>query len=347
VNRHDAPDGSDYMRRLILALPEQLRTVAPGLAELRGDKPPRHVLVAGMGGSAIAGDLARPLLRGTGLHVHRDYGLPAWVGAGDLVVASSYSGGTEETLSAWDEAVNRGCDVLAVTTGGALAARAAARGAPVLELPGGLPPRAALGHGLGTLVRALERLGVPVGGAEEELESAAALLAARGEALLATAGASAPTDGPHPRQVAADLLGRLTVVHSAGAAAHAAAGRLAAQLNENAKVPAMTAAYPELDHNDIVGWGDGAAGPGPFALVVLRDAELDERTARRVRITEETTAAAFAARHEVTAPAGPVLARTMALVQFGDALSWHLADLRGVDPVPVARIDELKRRLDD
>jgi glucose/mannose-6-phosphate isomerase len=95
-----------------------------------------------------------------------------------------------------------------------------------------------------------------------------------------------------------------------------------------------------------VGWPAGGDGPGPFALVVLRDADLDDRTARRVAITTAVTARAFAARHEIAAPAGPVLARTMALVQYGDAVSWHLADLRGVDPVPVDRIEELKRKLD-
>lgn len=345
MNAHEGTDGSVRMRQLILALPEQLRTVAPGLEDLATIGPLRHLVLAGMGGSAIAGDLVRPLLRGTGLHVHRDYGLPPWVGANDLVLASSYSGGTEETLSAWAEAERRGCRLVAVTSGGELGSRAETRGAPVLRLPGGLPPRAALGHGLGTLVRALGALDMLCGGAEDEIRAAADLLAGRGEALLETGEVQDPGDGPHPVRVARDLLDRLPVIHSAGAAAHAAARRLGAQLNENAKVPAMTAAYPELDHNDIVGWGDGAAGPGPFALVVLRDADLDERTARRVGITAETTAAAFAVRHEITAPAGPALARIMALVQYGDALSWHLARLRDVDPVPVARIEELKRRL--
>ena len=86
--------GLQFMRRLILELPNQLRTVAPGLEQLEGGQPPRQVVLAGMGGSAIAGDLLRPLLGGVGIHVHRDYGLPSWVGADDLVVASSYSGGT-------------------------------------------------------------------------------------------------------------------------------------------------------------------------------------------------------------------------------------------------------------
>ncbi|MCP4571919.1 MAG: bifunctional phosphoglucose/phosphomannose isomerase [bacterium] len=335
--------GSNTMRRLILELPDQLRTVAGGLDRLDVGSPP-HVVLAGMGGSAIAGDLARPLLAGTGLHVHRDYGLPAWVGAGDLVVAASYSGDTEETLSAWEEAARRGCTLLAITSGGDLADRAARRHVPVLTLPGGLPPRAALGHALGTLVRALGRLGALAGEAETEIAAAADLLADRGEALF-TAAADAPDGWPHPAAVAEDLRNRLPVIHSAGTAAHGAARRLAAQLNENAKVPALLAAYPELDHNDIVGWGEDGE-PGPFALVVLRDADLDDRTARRVDITVETTAAAFAARHEIVASPGPVLARTMALVQYGDALSWHLARVRGVDPVPVERIQELKRRLD-
>lgn len=343
MNERRAADGLARMRELILDLPAQLRTEASGLAQLVPGPSPVRVVLAGMGGSAIAGDLVRPLLDRAALHVHRDFGLPAWAGADDLVVAASYSGGTEETLAAWDEGVRRGCGLLAVTSGGALAERARASSVPLLGLPGGLPPRAALGHSLGTLLRALAAVGATTCAADAELEAAAAVLAARGEELLATE----DTDAPHPRRVARDLHDRLAVIHSAGAAAHGAALRLAAQLNENAKVPALAAAFPELGHNDIVGWGDAASPTGECALVVLRDADLDPRTARRVELTGETTADAFRARHEVTAPSGPFLARALALVQWGDVLSWHLADLRGVDPVPVRPIDELKRRLAD
>ena len=116
MNRHDAPDGSDHMRRLILALPDQLRTAVPGLAELRGGKPPRHVVVAGMGGSAIGADILRTYLAGelvVPIIVNRTYQLPAFVDKHSLVIVVRYSGNTEETLSSYNDATKRGAQVIA------------------------------------------------------------------------------------------------------------------------------------------------------------------------------------------------------------------------------------------
>lgn len=346
--------GSGRMFHLVDRLPDQLRESAtlPGLDLVAPPQRPwRRIVVCGMGGSAIAGDLLAPLLPSCQLVVHRDYGLPAWADGQDLVIASSYSGNTEETLAGWDEAVRRGCARLAVTSGGSLADRARTAGAPLVCLPGGLPPRAALGYGLGALARVLGRLAV-LPEAEAEIDAAIAGLreaapgrlapyARAGEAALAVA-------GELPARRAAEALdGRFAVLYTAGDLAHAAGQRLKAQLNENAKVPALAVAFPELDHNDLVGWTGGEDGRRGLVLFILRADGDNGRLDRRVAVTRDLLADQFAEILEVRARGDRALARVMSLVQYGDFVSCHLADLRGVDPVPVDRITRLKEALAD
>lgn len=343
-------DGLARMLDYIRALPEQLRAAAdlPGRDGLRPlPRRPRQVLLCGMGGSAIAGDLVRPLLAAAGLPlwVQRDYGLPPWVDADTLIVASSYSGRTEETLDALAEVERRGCPWLAITSGGSLLDRArAADGAsnPVgaLVLPGGLPPRASLGFGLGALLWGLHGLGL-IPSPSADIAAAAAVLD-DGNRLYG------PDREPPENPAAALAVGgrdRFLVIYSASPEAHGAGQRLKAQINENAKGPAYEIAFPELNHNDIVGWQLPRSRRDEYLLLVLRSADEQARTSRRVTITREILADQFAAAHEVWARGDVPLARILSLVQFGDYLSWHLARVRGIDPVPVTRIEILKERL--
>lgn len=348
MNRSGRTTGSQRMRDLIAQLPEQLSASAdlPGLADATPPPaPPERVVLCGMGGSAIAGDLLGPVMARVQLDVWRDYGLPSWAGPDDLVLAMSYSGNTEETLSAWEEGGRRGCPRIALTSGGVLAEGAARAGVTAIRLPAGLPPRAALGHGVGALVRLLERLGLGVGG-DEAIAEAVAELRRLGEQRLAVDDHQDDGSGnPHPRRVAEDLKRSVAVVHTAGAEAHAAGGRLRAQLNENAKVPALLASYPELDHNEVEAWDPAGDRAGEFCLIRLREAVLAPELEKRLEMTGDLVDGAFAACHTVSGSGAGPLARIMSLVQWGDALSWHLADLRGIDPVPVDRIEQLKRAL--
>lgn len=317
---------------------------------------PRRIILCGMGGSAIAGDLVQPLLAHgeVSLTVWRDYGLPHWVGPDDLVLCCSYSGNTEETLSASREAANRGCARVAITSGGMLADMAAAENFPVVVLPGGLPPRASLGLGLGALVRCLGRWGlVPaaaasVAGAAEILnEYRAARMAPEG--LLDGAQDSFPAD-PEGNISAADLagvlVGRIPVIYTAGSEAHAAGLRLKAQLNENSKVPALLANFPELNHNDLVGWCLDPSDRGRFVLLILRGKGENDRIGRRVDLTRQLLVEEFQEIHEISSSAPGVLERTLSMVQYGDFLSCHLARLKNIDPVPVHRISRLKEALE-
>ncbi len=345
--------GAGAMLKLVASLPEQLRGSArlEGLAGVSPVAGLRRAVLCGMGGSAIAGDLVQPLLDSgtTSLEVWRDYGLPHWAGAADLVIAASYSGHTEETLAGYAAAAARGCPRLAITSGGELLARARADGVPAIVLPGGLPPRASLGWGLGALARALGRLGLAAN-APYAVETAAATLARADAARRhpwgeASAPAPDPDGNPPAAELAAKLAGRVPVIYTCGGESHAAGLRLKAQLNENSKVPALLAAFPELDHNDLVGWCLDPGERQRFVLLVLRAGDEHPRTSLRVGLTLELLADQFAGVFELRGGGGDALARVMSLVQYGDYLSCHLAGLRGVDPVPVDRIVRLKDAL--
>jgi len=343
------PDsGADRMFTLISALPDQLERsadLADFAAVAVGDKRFARIILCGMGGSAIAGDLVQPLLvRGVSLTVWRNYGLPGWATAADLVICSSYSGDTEETLAAAAAAMALGCTVIAITSGGRLGTSATRAGSTVITLPGGLPPRASLGLGLGTLVRLLGRLGV-VDAAAEEIAAATAWLRSTADARRDPAGATDREGNLPAAELAARLLGRIPVIFTAEPETIGPGLRLRAQLNENSKVPALVAEFPELNHNDLVGWDLDSRDRGRFVLVILRGQGGSPRIDRRVAVTRELLAAEFPEIHEIRSTATTALARTMSLVQYGDFVSCHLAVGRQVDPVPVDRIGRLKQAL--
>ncbi len=313
-----------------------LKTLAPSPAVTQ------RILLCGMGGSAIAGDLIQPLFADITrvFAVCRDDQLPPWVDKETLVIASSYSGDTEETLLAVAAAQRRGCPLIALTSGGELLARSRRHGFPAVELPDGLPPRAALGYSLGALLWSLHRWEVIVS-PQADIEAAIAVLQ-EGNAILA-AGAA---ERSNPcAQLARACLGRFPVVYTTSPEAHAAGLRWKTQLNENAKSPAYCVSFPELDHNDIVGWELAPQRRQDFVLLVLRGGDEGARRAQRVAITLDLLADQFHTVHEIHCRGTRPLARIFSLVQFGDYLSCHLALAAGVDPLPVTRIDQLKQRL--
>lgn len=348
------PDGgAGRMFQLVAALPEQLRASSglAGLPTIAAAGGATRLLLCGMGGSAIAGDLVQPLLAaGVSLVVWRDYGLPAWAGPQDLVIAASYSGSTEETLSSYAAAGRLGCRRVAIATGGELGTLAARDGVPLVVLPGGLPPRASVGFGVGALVRVLGRLGC-VADPDAAIAAAADALDRADPARRRPWGPEVvgweadPDANPPVGALARELAGRVPVIYTCGGESHAAGLRLRAQLNENSKLPALLAAFPELDHNDLVGWSLDPADRERFALLILRAADEHPRTSLRVGLTRELLAGQFGAVHELRGGGAGALARVMSLVQYGDYLSCHLAVLGNVDPVPVERIVRLKEAL--
>ena len=326
----------------ILDLPAHLRD-ALWRVDSAGIAPadaPGGVVVAGMGGSAVGGRLALAVLdsRLSRPFVVADgYALPSWVGSDHLVLCSSYSGGTEETLSAYDDALERGAARLVATTGGALAERARRDGAPVIPLPGGFQPRAAVGYGL---VAALEAAAL-AGAApfvRDEVEAAAALA----ETLAAEWGPDAPEDS-EAKRLARVLHGTVPVIAGAELTAPVAY-RWKCQINENAGLPAFASVLPELDHNEVVGW-PGAAGLGPFSAVFLEDPGAHERNAARSELTADEARAGAKVVERIPARGDTPLERLISLVLLGDLVSLYLAVLEGTDPVDIAPIDRLKASL--
>jgi glucose/mannose-6-phosphate isomerase len=306
-----------------------------------GITPPRAIVALGMGGSGIGGDLLRAVLFdeavGPVISV-KEYRAPAFVGPQTLVFACSYSGDTEETLAAYDEATTRGAPCVAITSGGALLRRAQERRHLAVVIPPRLPPRAALPYLFLPMLAVLARAGV-VRAFDAELREAV-------DVVRHVAAEYGPDHSDSPARRLADLLrGHIPVVYSAVPFLEPAAERWKDQFNENAKTFAVWNTFPELNHNETVGWGLDAALARLLHVIILRDAVEPERLARRVAITRDLAFARAGGLDEVRATGTGKLARLLSAILIGDFVSWYLALQRGVDPTPVAVIDELKRRL--
>jgi glucose/mannose-6-phosphate isomerase len=301
---------------------------------------PGGMIVAGMGGSAIGGRLAISAIGARArrpLAVADGYALPGWVGPDALVLCSSYSGATEETLSAYDDAAARGVPRLVATTGGALAERARRDGVPVIPVPGGFQPRAAVGYALVAALEAAASCGAAPS-LRDEVEAAAALA----ERLAAEWGPDGPEDGA-AKALARRLDGTVPVIAGAELAA-AAAYRWKCQINENAGLPAFASVLPELGHNEVVGW-PAARALGRFSAVFLDDPGAHPRNVLRTELTTEQAAAWADVVERVAQRGDTPTERLVSLVLLGDLVSLYLAVLRGEDPVAIAPIDALKAAL--
>lgn len=330
------------MLGLVLEQPDHLtdalwRVDSAGLPDLDA---PGGLVVCGMGGSAIGGDLAAAAIghRATRPIVTvRDYALPSWTPGDALFLCSSYSGDTEETLGAYHEAGKLGARRVVLTTGGELAERARADGVPVIGAPGGLQPRAAVAY---MTVGALE-CAAACGAAPSlraEVEAASALQ----RELLAEWGPDSAEETP-PKELARRLAGKVALVYGAGTT-DAVAARWKAQLNENAKAPAFRATLPEADHNEICGF-EHADGLAPFSAVFLEDLGQHERTRRRIELTARLLEGRNVPTHRLPSSGDSLTERIMSLVLLGDLVSVYLAALTGVDPTPVEAIEGFKREL--
>lgn len=300
-----------------------------------------EILVAGMGGSGIAGDYLGALAHtGPGrVVVHKGYApLPGWVRrVRPLVVAVSYSGNTEETLDTVEAARREGLPVVAVTTGGSLAALAADHDWPLVQVPAGLQPRAALGYLVGAVARLAANAGVLPDQAGPLAEAAA---------TAATETTEGSESWSRAEETAGRLAGRIPIVYGGGPVGATVAQRWKTQINENAKRPAWWSVLPELDHNELVGWEAMPLGAGELlAVVALRDRADHRRVGSRFEHSRALTEDAVPWVSEVHSRGESILARLVSLTVVGDLASWMLAESAGVDPVPVDTIEELKRLL--
>jgi len=302
------------------------------------------VVICGMGGSAIGADLVAAAVMETcpvPVFVHRDYALPAFAkGQGTLVICSSHSGNTEETLDAFEMAVENGCRVLAVCTGGKLAERAKAVGVPVWQFEHKGQPRAAVGFSFGLILGALCRLGL-VPDASAEVAGAVEAMKSQQTELVAE---SPVSQNPAKRQ-AGQLMGRWVTVFGSGVLAPVAR-RWKGQLNEVAKAVANFEFIPEADHNTLAGVLNPPEVTPPHVISLFLRAPSDHpRNRLRLKITRKTYMLEGLNTDGYMARGDSPIAHIWTALHFGDYMAYYLAMAYGVDPTPVAALETLKATL--
>jgi len=300
------------------------------------------VAILGMGGSAIGGDLLSSLNAVDGkvpISVHRDYTLPSFVDAKTLVIASSYSGMTEETLSAFNQALATSAKKLVLTTGGKIKTIAEQNNIPVFTINYVSPPRAAVAHSFFPLLGICNKLGIVSDKTKDVLEMAIAL-----PSLEAAIDENCPLKRNPAKQLASKLHQHLAIIYGAGFLSPVAL-RWKTQVNENSKGWAFYEILPELNHNATVGYEFPADLAQKLLVVFLRSPKLHPRTLLRYKLTAEMLSQRNVSHETVEARGESALSQMMSLVLFGDWVSYYLALLNETDPYPVKIIDFLKKRL--
>jgi len=302
---------------------------------------PGLTMLTGLGGSAAGGDFARAIFEHEGetpFLVNRDYHLPHFVRNGDVVFVASYSGNTEETLSAYAEASRAGARIVAVTSGGELADQARRDSHSVIRIPGGQPPRTALGYMMIPVLVSSERLGlIP----KQDFEAALSLL----ERNLTAWTVEAPFETNPTKRLALALHRKLAVIYGLGGWQGVVAGRWKGQINENSKNLAFPNAFPELCHNEVLGWvGAGDQGVAEWVGVLLEDGTESNKMKARAAIVEGLLRP-VAEFHHVRTEGETLLEKMLSLTFFGDFVSIYLAALTGVDPEDMTWLIQMKEGL--
>jgi glucose/mannose-6-phosphate isomerase len=333
------------MRERIQELPRQCSdawALARELEMPQAYRQVQRVVILGMGGSAIGGALLAGLVADecpVPVLLVAGYDLPACVGSNSLVVASSYSGNTEETLSAFVQALDRRCPAVALTTGGRLEEIAREEDVPLIRFTYRSAPRAALGYSLTLLLGLLSRLGL-IRDHGEDLEEALAVMGARQENLQPRA----PMAQNPAKRLAQQLHGWLPVVYGAGFLA-AVARRWKGQFNENAKSWAFWEELPELNHNAVMGYGLPTAVRDQVSVLLLRSPLDHPRVQARWEATRGLLLGEGVGVEVIWGQGERRLAQMLSLIHLGDYVSLYLAILNGVDPSRMEAIEDLKRRL--
>jgi len=303
----------------------------------------KNIVFTGLGGSAIGADLIRSYTAGeisVPIIVNRDYTIPNFVDKDTLLFASSYSGNTEETLSAYQIAKKKKTRMIAISSDGKLRESANRDGIPFIGIPTGIPPRCALGYSFIPPLRTLDKLGF-IGSKEQEIDEAIEVLGKLKNEL-------GPGNGPDSntaKNVALMLKGKFPIIYGANTHFDIAVTRMRGELAENSKQLASSHVFPEMNHNEIVGWDFPVELMKEFVVVFLRDGADHKRVAMRMDITKDILIRKGVKVIEIHSRGKGLLSRIMSLVLIGDMTSFYLAILNGIDPTPVDRITFLKKEL--
>lgn len=303
---------------------------------------PDNIIVVGMGGSGIGGDLLKDWAKTKAkvpIEVNRDYHLPTYANQKTLVLIISYSGDTEETLSTFLEAMKHKCMVFCVSSGGALLTYAEKLKVPYLKVPSGMPPRAALPYLFVPLLVYMEKAGL-VSGVSQELAEAMELL----EKISKDNAPQIPAIDNFAKTLAQNIDETVPVIYGFGEY-RSVAQRFKQQFNENSKSPAKWEYFSELDHNEIVGWeGKGELGKW-FSVIFIREGEEPVEINSRIETTKQIMERAGLIMFDLDVQGISMLAKMLSTILVGDFASVYLAVLRGVDPTPVKTINYLKDTL--
>jgi glucose/mannose-6-phosphate isomerase len=333
------------MRGLIQGFPDQVRDAAQRalLVSLPPPDDVANIVITGLGGSAIGGDVVGTVVAESlrvPLIVNRDYRLPGFVSRVSVVFASSYSGNTEETLSAFGQAYDSGAYLVCFSSGGKLADAAHQRRLPLIRLPGGFPPRAALGYSSIAMLAALQSLGLIPDQASALSETVGVL-----ESMSERIGPAVEESRNPAKSLARSLHGKIVAIYGSNSPLAPAAARWRGQIEENAKNLALHHLLPEMNHNELVGWECPDACLRSVAAVFLRDQGEHPQVRQRFELTREIVKRAAGMVQDVWSEGTSLLARLFSVIYFGDFVSLYLSYLNGKDPVPVHVIEYLKREL--
>ncbi len=334
------------MLDILDAFPEQIQEIVSktktiNLAEFKGFQPGK-ILILGMGGSAISGDILRSWIMDSSeiiVQTVRDYTLPKFANENTLVFAISYSGNTEETLSAVKSAFKRKCKIICITTGGKLQEFCKDKGIKSIIIPSGLAPRAAIAYLFFPIIIVMEKIGI--------LKDVKGLrnLIKKLKDLRDSINPKIPFEKNQAKKLADDLISGVPYIY-AYSYLNVIAVRWKNQLNENGKVLAMVGEIPEMNHNEIVGWsGDDNKIANRFIVILLRGSDEHPRIRKRFNLNKKMLEAITLKVIEVEAVGDDKLTRMFYTLYLGDYVSVYLALLRGLDPTPVVVIENFKKMM--
>jgi len=301
-----------------------------------------NIIIAGMGGSAIGGDVVYSLVKNEikiPFVVNRGYDLPAWANSSTLIICSSYSGNTEETISILEEAKSLGAKVIGITTGGVLESLCKNYSFDFVNIPSGLQPRAALAFSFIPLLYILKKTSLINVEVSSWLKSSVALIKSKREEY-----SSDKEDNP-VYQLANKLYNKLPIIYADSGSLETVAVRLKGQICENSKILAYHSIYPEMNHNEIVGWENNEEYFSNYYVLWLMDEEMNSRNKSRKNIISEILSDLNVSQQEIKVDGNSFKERFLLLIHYGDWLSYWCAILHNTDPSPVKNIQTLKDKL--
>jgi len=333
----------EKMRDLLIRFPLQCREAfqiaeEPKISlEILSKK--RKIIICGMGGSAIGGEILKTLPRKVNFSVfiNRGYILPQLVDKEAMVFAISYSGNTEETLATYKEAKKRGISLVSICSGGKLREWSKRDGVPCFVIPSGMPPRTALGYLFIPMLKVIEELEWIE---KENYEELFQVLSN----IKRSSAPSVPTERNRAKIISSKLLGKIPLIYGVEGKTDVIAHRLKTQFNENSKILAFWNVFPELNHNEVVGW-EKEKNLNKFYFLFIRDKEEGERIKKRIEITQDILKDKGVRWEEIWTEGESLLTRIFSAIYFGDWVSFYLALLQDVDPTAIKTIDLLKQKM--